>query len=318
MLNQFLVSMAVMSQLLGVPLPEAFSVEGSYVVPTTVSNGASHFEWRLQPGFEAAITPPTRVDVDDGPDIDARAAMIMDVNTQRILWQKNPDAVLPIASITKLMTALIWLDHQPAAGMDHVHTFAPEEDTPGGKELNLGHGRQLRAFDLLRSTIVGSDNDTAMALVATTQLPTLQFVELMNTKARALAMAHTSFDDPTGLSSKNVASVADVALLARAAFQQSEIQTPAQMKEHLQETVDTHELTRVATTNRLLFDPDVSIIGGKTGYTTEAGYCVVVQVRDPQSGRDIIAVVLGAPTELGRFDDAKKLALWAFEHYTWE
>lgn len=318
MLNQFLVSMAIMSHLLGVSLPEALAVDDVYIVPTTISNGVAHIEWRLQRELEAAITPPTKLDMDAGPDIDAQAAMIMDVNTQRILWQKNPDAVLPIASITKLMTALVWLDHQPAAGMEHVHTFAPEEDTPGGKELNLGHGRQLRTFDLLRSTIVGSDNDTAMALVATTQLPTAQFVELMNTKARSLAMMHASFDDPTGLSSRNVASVADVALLARAAFQQSAIQTPAQMKEHLQETVDTHELSRVTTTNRLLFDPAVMIIGGKTGYTTEAGYCVVIQARDPESGRDIIAVVLGSSTELGRFDDAKKLALWAFEHYTWE
>ncbi len=318
MLNQFLVSMAVVSHLLGVPLPQALATENVYVVPTAITNGAEHFEWRLLHELEADITPPTKIDMDAGPDIDARAAMIMDVNTQRILWQKNPDAVVPIASITKLMTALVWLDYQPPAGMDHVHTFAPEEDTPGGKELNLGHGRQLRAFDLLRSSIVGSDNDTAMALVATTELPPAQFVELMNAKTRSLAMTHASFEDPTGLSSKNVATAADVALLARAAFQQSEIQAPAQMREHFQETVDTHELSRVATTNKLLFDAEITIVGGKTGYTTEAGYCVVIQARDPQSGRDIIAVVLGSATEQGRFDDAKKLALWAFEHYTWE
>jgi D-alanyl-D-alanine endopeptidase (penicillin-binding protein 7) len=206
--------------------------------------------------------------------------------------------------------------------MDHVHTFAPEQDTVYGKELNLGHGEQLKAFDLLRSSIVGSDNDTALGLVATTEAGDGQFVEWMNEKAYMIGMENTHFDDATGLSSANTSTVGDIARLALYAFRQEEIQEPASMREHYQRTVESDKLTRVATTNKLLYDADVEIIGGKTGYITEAGYCLVVQARvhspEGEEPRDIIAVVLGADSEQGRFDQVKKLILWTQAHYSWE
>ena len=316
MLNQFLISVAIMSQLLGMSLPQVLQ-EDLYIVPTIVEDQEQTFEWRVLEHLRSEFDTPLKLDNEKGPDTDIRSGIIMDVNTQQILWQKNPDMVVPIASITKLMTALTWLEHQPSAGLDHVHTFAPEEDTPNGKELNLSHGEQLRAFDLLRSSIVGSDNDTALALAHSSDYSDAEYVEFMNKKAESLSMTNTTFVDQTGLSQHNVSTPLDVARLAREAFSKRSIQEPAQMTSHVQETVDTGKLTRVFTTNRLLYDDDLEVTAGKTGYIPEAGYCVVVQVRDPQSGREIIVVVLGVDTDQGRFDEAKKLSLWTFEHYAW-
>lgn len=303
--------------------------EEPYEAPTVVEELSDRgsfleeeFQLRLLNAIRSEYEPPTKVDEDEGPEINAVSALVMDVSTERVLWQKNPDSQLPIASITKLMTALTWLDHMPPAGMDHVHTFAPEQDTIYGKELNLGHGEQLAAFDLLRSSIVGSDNDTALGLVASTEAGDGQFVEWMNQKAYMIGMENSNFDDATGLSAANTATVGDVARLALYAFRQDEIQEPASMVMHEQRTIESDRLTRVATTNKLLYDRDVEIIGGKTGYITEAGYCLVVQARvhSPEGGepRDIIAVVLGADTEQGRFDEVKKLILWTQAHYSWE
>jgi D-alanyl-D-alanine carboxypeptidase (penicillin-binding protein 5/6) len=183
--------------------------------------------------------------------------------------------------------------------------------------LNLPEGEKLTTFDLLRSSIIGSDNDTAMALAHSTGYSNQVFVGLMNEKARMLSMKHSSFADQTGLSAKDVSTPHDIALLAAEAFSKPEIQEPAHMAEHKQETVDTHHFSRVVTTDQLLYDRDLTITGGKTGYTEEAGYCFVVQAQVPGSDRQIIAVVLGTQTEQARFDEAKKLLQWSFAHYNW-
>lgn len=332
MLNYFLVSLGIISYVLGISLPQALEAD-SYVVPTVLTAEAdpdaggeqsgdegsipeSEFTWQVMENIRTTVLPPSKIDADTGPDtITARGALIMDVSTKRVLWQKNPDTITPFASITKLMTALVYLDHQPEDGLQHVHTLSAEDNTPDGKELNLPEGEKLTTFDLLRSSIVGSDNDTAMALAHSTGYSNQVFVGLMNEKAHMLGMKHAMFADQTGLSARNVATPYDIALLAREAFSKSDIQQPAMMAEHLQETVDSHHVSRVVTTDKLLYDRDLTIVGGKTGYTDEAGYCFVVKARVPGSDREVIAVILGAASEQGRFDEAKKLLLWTFAHY---
>ncbi|MBI2411442.1 MAG: D-alanyl-D-alanine carboxypeptidase [Candidatus Kerfeldbacteria bacterium] len=318
MLTNFLLSIAIITQLAKLPLPEAMTqAEHFVIVPTTTSEEANAFEWRLMPAVDTTFLPPKKIDDDHGPEIDARSSVVMDAATQQVLWQKNPDAEVSIASITKLMTALVWLDHKPADGLNHIHTFAPEDDTPGGKELNLPYGAQLTTFNVLRSSLVASYNDTALALAHSSRLSEDEFVAAMNHKAQALSMEHTTFVDPTGLYKGNISTPFDIALLAREAFSKPEIQVPASMTKHAQEIEDTHQPITVYTTDKLLYDTDLNIVGGKTGYTDEAGYCVVVEVREPHSERDVIVVVLGAPTEEGRFTTAKQIIEWTFLHYAW-
>lgn len=318
MLNPFLVSIVIIANILGISVPEALKDE-RYLVPTIISSPTENqasLEWQVKNKRFTQIPVPIKKDNDLGPDLNARAGLIMDTQTEQILWQKNPDDALPLASLTKLMTALIFLEHQPPAGLEHVHTFAPEEDA-GGKELNLPHGAKLRTFDLLRSSIVGSDNDTTLALAHATEMSENIFVDLMNKKAHSLGLKQAKFIEPTGLNKQNIATPLEIALLAKTAFNHTEIQEPATMADHRQKRLDNQEESRVTTTNKLLFDKDLKITGGKTGYTLEAGYNVVEQAMEPNSGREIIVVVLGASSDEERFTEAKKLILWTFEHYAY-
>lgn len=317
MLESALVSFAIISQVLQVSVAEAVQAhEQVQIVPTKVEDEEV---WQVQPTAlpYAEVEPPTLTGSPLGPDFQAKAGIIMDAQTQQILWQQNPDYVLSMASITKLMTALTWLDYQPAAGFDHVHTFTPDQDTIGGKELNLGYGEQLTARDLLRTAMVSSDNDTALGLVATTGRTEAEFVELMNQKAHSIGLTTARFTDATGLDDGNMASAADVAKMALYAFRQDAIREPAGQKTHEQRTLETDRFSRVYTTNDLLYDGSLDIVAGKTGYTQTAGYCLVVQAREPETGREVIAVTLGAPTDSGRFSETKKLLEWAYENYTW-
>lgn len=326
MFEQLLFTIAIIARLSDSSLADALeTAEDHYIVPTVTAAPAEAsaqehtdaFEWRIMPDLRTTAKPPLPKDKDRGPELQAKSALVMDVETQRILWQYYPDDQRSVASITKLMTALTWFDNQPTDGLNAVYTMSARENTIEGKELNLPLGEKLTTLNLLRSSIVGSDNDTALALAHSTPLTDDEFIQKMNRKAKAIGMTHTTFVDPTGLSDDNVSTAYDIALLAKHAFYNPQIQQPAQMKQHDQRTVESNMLTRVRTTNKLLYDPSVQIVGGKTGYTIQAGYCVVVQVREPTSKRDMIVVILGAPTDNGRFTEAKKLIEWTTQHYAW-
>lgn len=333
MLSNVITGFIVISSLLQVPLPMAMNA-GVYPVPTVTSDSAKQieevtqqsedFEWRVLQKMHAnqIENPPIKKSQQVDPAIAARAAIILDAKSQHVLWQKNPDAPLPIASITKLMTALVWFDHQPQEGLQHIHTFAPEEDQPDGKELNLPHGAQLSTLNLLNGAIVGSNNDMIVGLAHTTTLNDEAYINEMNEKARAIGMRNTTFADMTGLSAKNTATVSDVARLAQVAFWNEIIATPAGQAQHLQETLDGSFKNTIYTTNQLLYDRSLNVIAGKTGYIPQAGYCLVVKIAVPESaggGEDdsVIVVILGAESDPGRFTQAKKLANWAFSDYDW-
>jgi D-alanyl-D-alanine endopeptidase (penicillin-binding protein 7) len=318
MLNYFLASAAILSHLLNLSTAEALQAN-VHVVPTVrEATGTSQFSWQVQPNLRTELRPPVLRKYDDkDPQIEAVTALVLDEATGQVLWQKNPDQVVPIASITKLMTALVWFDHQPPAGFGHVHTVAPEQDTPEGKELNLPHGAQLTTHDLLNIALVASNNDTALGLAQSTSLPNTDYVALMNAKARSLGLDTMHFTDATGLSAENVATAEEVARLARAAFAVPALAEAASQPDFSFSTIDGGISRRVYTTNQLLFDDAVEIVAGKTGYTLEAGYCLVVQATVPNSDRTVIAVVLGTDHETARFEQAKKLLLWTYNNYVW-
>ncbi len=333
MLSNVITGFIVISSLLQVPLPMAMNA-GVYPVPTVTSDNAKQteqvtqksedFEWRVLQQMHASeeASAPIKKSQQVDPAIGARAAILIDGKSQHVLWQKNPDAELSIASITKLMTALVWFDHQPVEGLNHIHTFAPEEDQPDGKELNLPNGSQLSTLNLLNGAIVGSNNDMISGLAHTTNLNDEQYVQAMNEKAKAIGMTHATFADTTGLSAGNTATVSDVARLAQVAFWNEKIATPAGQAEHRQETLDGAFKNTIYTTDKLLYDRSLDVIAGKTGYITQAGYCVVVKLRVPAASGgaeddSVIIVILGAGSDDARFTQAKKLAQWAFTEFDW-
>lgn len=341
MLNQTLISLVIAAHLLGVSLPQLMA-EGVYVAPTWLGDdaeGTTTVEQRILPavadgvarqeGFTPSVLrrflpvnsnrpqPPFKLGSSQGPAVSARAGVLMDAATGMVLWQKNPDSVRSIASITKLMTALVYVDHQPTDGMDHVHTLAPEENAVVGYNLTLASGTQISTGSLFAAMLVGSLNNAALALNGATGLSADDFIHAMNQRAQEFGMTHTKFVDQTGVNDGDQGTVGDIALLAKQAFTHPEITQYAQTTSLEIRDVSGNAVRTVRTTDHLLTsNPDLEIQGAKTGTTNAAGYCFVFQVKI--EGHSVIGVILGDTSDANRFTDAETMIQWTSEQFDWK
>jgi D-alanyl-D-alanine endopeptidase (penicillin-binding protein 7) len=246
-----------------------------------------------------------------GVKISAQAAAVMDKNTGLILWQKNATAVRPLASITKLMTALVFLANNP--GWETAVVMA-EADEVNGASNNLMRNETVTVEDLFNLALVGSDNNAARALVRSTSLPEEDFIKLMNKKAQELGLTKTVFKEVTGLSEANVSTALDILTLAKTAFTKEEIKQATTKKSYNLVTKE-GRVEKIVSTNHLL-NSYLNISAGKTGYITASGYCLVAQVNGEQ-GQEIITVVLGSVSNADRFYDLKVLAAWILQNFSW-
>lgn len=231
------------------------------------------------------------------------------------LFSNRADEVQPIASITKLMTALVFLENNP--GWDEVYQIKPEDNIQGGK-INLFLGEIIRVRDLFYTSLIASDNGATIALVHSTGLTEEEFVARMNKKAAEMRLEKTSFEDPIGLGVKNISTAREVALLAEAAFEKPEIREATASQSYKFETLNGRQKF-IESTDDLLFDKSINgleILGGKTGYTDEAGYCYVGYMRGP-AGKTVVSVVLGANSRSERFRASRSIAEWALNYYDW-
>lgn len=357
MFNQTLISLVIAAHLLGLSLPQLMEegvyvaptliTEAAVALPTdfgaapieaapaelnlwqmrmlpAVPDSAARQEVLTSPVFRRFLPvnenrpqPPFKTGTSQGPSVTARAAVLMDANTGMVLWQKNPDSVRSIASITKLMTALVYLDHQPAAGMEHVHTLAPEDNAVVGYNLTFASGTKITTGSLLAAMLVGSHNNAALALNGATGLAKQEFITEMNQLAQELGMTHTHFVDQTGVNDGDQATVGDVALLAKRAFTYPEISQYAQTTSLEIRDVSGQAVRTVRTTDHLLTNnPDLKIQGAKTGTTTNAGFCFVFQVEI--EGRPVIGVILGDTSDANRFTDAETMIQWTSQQFDWK
>jgi D-alanyl-D-alanine endopeptidase (penicillin-binding protein 7) len=247
------------------------------------------------------------------PIIEANSALALDMKTAKILFQRNGFERRPIASITKLMTALVFLEASP--DWNKNVTIAQDDKVNGGRLVfKLGEIVNLR--DLFRVALIGSVNSAAEALARATDMSYDEFIDRMNSKAQELGMTEAVFVEPTGIQPNNRATAMNVALLLRAALEEELI------REVL--TTDKYSFTSVTgkryvieNTNKLL-DSYLDIVGGKTGYIDEAGFCLVNFVKSPVAPEGIIVVILGAKTEEDRFQQNKFLSQWVFDNWEWE
>jgi D-alanyl-D-alanine carboxypeptidase len=250
------------------------------------------------------------------PEIQSEIGIALDSKSDAILFSKNSEKITSLASITKLMTALVFLDFNP--GWDDVYTMKNEDRRDGGR-IYLFTGDQVKIKDLFYLSLVASDNTATIALANTSGLSEEQFVEKMNEKAEQLGLANTKFKDAVGLSDENVSSAFEVAELAKAALANKEIREATMAKAYKFVTLGGRTNT-VPSTDLLLknLPPNgIKINGGKTGYTEQAGYCFVGNFSN-NAESEIIAVILDSPTYQSRFDEAKKIAEWSFENYNWK
>lgn len=253
----------------------------------------------------------------DAPEfsLTASSGAVLLVKNNTFLYEKNSGAKQPIASLTKLMTALVFLEHNP--GYDTEYIITPADNISGGKN-NLFTGDTVKVSDLFHTSLVASDNGATMALVHSTGLTEKEFVKAMNDKANKLGLFNTSFSEPTGLSDRNVSTARDIARLAKEALSHEEIKKSTTKKEYTFVTKEGRE-KKISSTDYLLYSvssSDKSLLGGKTGYTESAGYCFVGKFTDKRQD-EIISVVLNSNGKNDRFLETKSLVDWVFTNFNW-
>ncbi|MBT4516589.1 MAG: D-alanyl-D-alanine carboxypeptidase [Candidatus Komeilibacteria bacterium] len=246
-----------------------------------------------------------------GVKIAAQSAAAMDKDTGLILWQKNADQVRSIASITKLMTALVFLDNNP--GWNTEITLEEQDEINGGTNRIL-RGEIVTVRDIFYTSLISSDNNATRALVRSTGLEENSFVDQMNAKAKDLDLSNTDFADPTGLKDNNKSTALDILVLARIAFNNQDINDAVSRAVYNFQAISgkNHKIT---TTNKL-FNSFLDIKAGKTGFVNASGYCLVAEVGGVGE-QNIISVVLGSDSHDGRFQDLKILSAWVLDNFTW-
>jgi D-alanyl-D-alanine endopeptidase (penicillin-binding protein 7) len=242
---------------------------------------------------------------DDPLDLKSSVALVIDQETDEVLFSKNSDAVLPIASITKLMTAMVVL--QAEQPMDEVLQVSQADvDTEKGSRSRLAVGTRLTRGEMLHLALMSSENRAANALGRYYPGGLDAFVSAMNAKASLLGMHATRYVEPTGLSSQNQSNAQDLALLVRAAAEMPLMRELTTARETAV-AVGRRQL-QYRNSNALVRDPDWSIGLQKTGYISEAGRCVVMQAQ--MAGRNLIMVLLDSAGRYTRIADAERLRAW--------
>jgi serine-type D-Ala-D-Ala endopeptidase (penicillin-binding protein 7) len=239
------------------------------------------------------------------PKLKSSSVLIIDPTDSSVLYSRNSDVAAPIASITKLMTALVVLEaRQP---MDEpLEITQAETDLPKANVSRLTVGTVLTRSDLMHLALMSSENRAAHALAANYPGGVRACVAAMNAKARALGMRSAHFDDPTGLSSDNVASPEDLSKLVIAASHNAVIREYSTDPSY---TVRVHRhLVEFRNTDNLVANPAWNIVVQKTGYIAEAGKCLVMEA--VIEGRNVVIVLLDSLGKYTRVADAKRVKSW--------
>jgi len=245
----------------------------------------------------------------DPLDLKSSVALVIDQDTREVLFSKNDSAVLPIASLTKLMTGLIVSEGK--LPMDEAITITQDDvDTEKGSRSRLKVGTVLTRGELMHLALMSSENRAAHALGRTYPGGMQAFVSAMNARAKLLGMKDTRYVEPTGLSSKNQSSAQDLVTLVSAAY------TDASLRElstsHGHQVAVGNKTLQYNNTNRLVKNPEWDIGLQKTGYISEAGQCLVMQAKI--AGRKLIMVFLDSAGKLSRIGDAERVRKWVETH----
>ncbi len=242
---------------------------------------------------------------DDALDLKSSVALVVDQDTGEVLFSKNPQAVLPIASITKLMTALVVTE--AGLSLDERLTVTQDDvDSTAGSRSRLTLGTTLTRGEMLHLSLMSSENRAAHVLGRTYPGGLRVFVQLMNHKASQLGMVNTRYVEPTGLSSDNQASANDLSRLVSAAMAHPIIR---QLSTSLDAVMPVGARgMQFHTTNGLVRNPDWDIGLQKTGYISAAGRCLVLQAQ--VAGRSLIMVLLDSAGKYSRIGDAERIRRW--------
>ncbi|MBI4998600.1 MAG: D-alanyl-D-alanine endopeptidase [Rhodocyclales bacterium] len=249
--------------------------------------------------------PRLLLDSDGDPILRSASALVLDQSSGAVLFEKNASAQLPIASITKLMTAMVVLD----AKLDMQEELAigkEDVDTHKGTTSRLRVGTHLTREEMLRLALMASENRAAAALSRHYPGGQQEFIAAMNRKAAELGLAETHFEDPTGLTAANVSSARDLTKLAATAHGYPEIREFSTAPKH--EVKIGRRMHAFYNTNRLVNNDKWEIGLSKTGYISEAGKCLVMQTW--LNNKPMIIVLLDSWGKLTRIADANRIRRW--------
>jgi len=241
----------------------------------------------------------------------AKAALVIDIQKGEVIYQKNATSPFPVASITKLMTAVTYMRMNPDL---EKRMSITRQDVYRANWTKLRYREQVSATDLLYATLVASDNAAARALARASGLTREAFVARMNETAAAIGLSNSRFTEPTGLDAGNVSTAVDCVALLWTALQDEMLAEILLAREY---RFGTNRRTHtIRTTNRLVRETaserEWESVGSKTGYIRRAGYCLVMRALG-DSGDDIYAVILGGPTSRTRFTDMGRLLDWSMK-----
>jgi D-alanyl-D-alanine endopeptidase (penicillin-binding protein 7) len=254
-----------------------------------------------------AQTPRLKTDGEghEIPAIRAEAAIIYNPATNEVLFEENSQTQRSIASITKVMTALVYLETRPDLTQDVV---VERSDVARASTTYLRAGYKVTPEDLLHLLLIGSDNAAARALARVSTFGSAGFIDRMNDKAAELGLTETHYADPSGLLADNVSSAYDMARLIAYAAADDRIGGIMRKAHH---TVQSGRRTiNVNSTNQLVKSGDIEVVGGKTGFISRSGYCLATLLKLPQTGQQVAVVVLGARSNAGRFWETRHLFNW--------
>jgi serine-type D-Ala-D-Ala endopeptidase (penicillin-binding protein 7) len=263
-----------------------------------------------------AKTPRYRTDEAGNvvPDIRAAAAIIYDPATGKVLYEENAQDERSIASITKVMTAIVFLE--TATDLNQEVQIL-RSDTLRASTTYLRTNDRVRLSDLLHLLLIPSDNAAARALARLSPLGYDGFIARMNQKADDLGLEHTAYTDPSGLYADNISSAYDMARLISFASEDDRIGPIMRTPEYSFRTIPaprkTGRIITVRNTNQILRNGDMDVLGGKTGFISKAGYCLATLLKMPSGGPSLAVVVLGATSNLGRFWETRHLMTWLSE-----
>lgn len=248
------------------------------------------------------------------PKIEAKSVVLMEIkeNSERILFQENIESRLPIASLTKIMTAIVAFENIP---LEKIIKIGKETINQEGEAGKLVTGEEISVKNLLYAMLLESSNDAAFALASDFGLE--NFVNLMNEKSKILKLKNTNFSNPIGMDDQNNFSTSyDFAKLLNYSLENKFLWQILKTSSFETTDVSGRLSHHWENTNKLLGILS-NVVGGKTGWTMNAGGCVALVIENPKNNSKIISVLLGAADENKRFEETEMLIDWIFKAYRW-
>lgn len=270
---------------------------------------------REQQAYILPISGPNYIPILDSnisaPVIYAKSAAVFDTRSSRFLYEKDSNIRRPIASLTKVMSAVVALEN---LNLEDIVTISEDSIKVDGEKQDLYLGEKISVRNLLKLALIESSNDAAYALAFYARQEGIDFVGQMNLKAKKLDMADSNFLDPAGLNDNAYSTVQDLVKLVGYSLNYQEIWDISAEKMAIVESSDEKIKHTAQSTNRLI-GLIKDLVGGKTGYTDGAGQCLILVTSAPDYPSKVISIVLGSQD---RFGDSQKLTDWTRRAYKWQ